>query len=103
MVLAYLAQTTKIALESILQPRYPPPVAVNPATGFGSPSTLRRADAAPDQPAFFCACCSCYGGCAWGAFVRAGFLESRSTNLRTAVTNRLVAIDAGSTTLGAQQ
>lgn len=43
-----------------------------------------------------------YGGCAWGTFGCAGFLESRSANLRTAATlDRFAAIRGSSSTLGA--
>lgn len=39
---------------------------------------------------FFVPVVLCHGSCAWGAFVRAGFLEFRLTNLRTVATQRLV-------------
>lgn len=83
-------------------PRYSAVVAANSAAGFGSPNISRRTSAIVSKAgAFFVPAVSFYGGCAWGAFGRAGFLESRSTNLRTAATpNRLVAIGGGSSTLG---
>jgi len=37
--------------------------------------------------AFLCPAVSFYGGCAWGASVRAGFLDSRLTNPRTVATH----------------
>lgn len=36
---------------------------------------------------FLCPAVSFYGGCAWGASVRAGFLDSRLTNPRTVATH----------------
>ena len=68
--------------------RYGLPVAANSATGFGRPSRYRR-NSAPITiaGAFFTRAVSFYGGCAWDAFGRAGFLYLRSTNLRTAATH----------------
>lgn len=83
--------------------RYSAPVAANSATGFDGPNISRRTSAIVSKAgAFFVPAVSLYGGCAWGAFERAGFLESRSVNPRTAATpNRLTAISGGSSTLGA--
>jgi len=83
--------------------RYGSPVAANSATGFCSPNISRRTSAtAPKAGAFFMPATSFYGGCAWGAFERAGFLESRSANLRTAATQSCFAAGSGgSSTLGA--
>jgi hypothetical protein len=45
---------------------------------------------------------SIYGGCAWDTLGYAGFLDSRSVNLRTAAThNRLTAIRGSSSNQGA--
>ena len=82
---------------------YIAPVAANSATGFDRPTYSRRIGATvPKAGAFFVPAVSFYGGCAQGAFGRAGFLEFRSINLRTAATHlRLIAISGGSSTLGA--
>ena len=84
-------------------PRYSAAVAANSATGFSRPNISRLTSAIVSKAgAFFVPAISFYGGCAWGAFGRAGFLESRSTYPRTAATQiRLVAISGGSSTLGA--
>ncbi len=82
---------------------YRPPVAANSATGFCSPNIVRRISATVSKAgAFFMSAISFYGGCAWGAFERAGFLTSRSANLRTAATQFCFAAGSGgSSTLGA--
>lgn len=84
-------------------PAYSSPVTVNPVTGFDGPNTTRRTGAPiPIAGAFFVPAVSSYGGCAWGAFGRAGFRVSRSVNPRTAATlYRLTAIHGSSTTHGA--
>jgi hypothetical protein len=64
--------------------RYRPPVAANSATGFGHSDRKRRYSAPSLAGAFFVSARSFYGGCAWDAFGRAGFLFPRLTNLRTA-------------------
>ena len=83
--------------------RYGLPVAANSATGFCSPTIVRRISATVSKAgAFFMAAISLYGGCAWGALERAGFLTSRSANLRTAATQFCFAAGSGgSSTLGA--
>lgn len=83
--------------------RYGLPVAANSATGFCSPNIVRRIGATVSKAgAFFMPAISFYGGCAWGAFERAGFLTSRSANLRTAATQFCFAAGSGgSSTLGA--
>ena len=83
--------------------RYRSSVAANSATGFCSPSIVRRISATvPKTGAFFVPEVSIYGGCARGAFERAGFLTSRSANLRTAATPTCFAASSGgSSTLGA--
>ena len=70
--------------------RYGLPVAANSATGLGNPISKRR-NSAPITiaGAFFVPAVTCYGGCAWEAFVSAGFLLPRFTNLRTAATHSL--------------
>lgn len=70
--------------------RYGLPVAANSVTGLGNPLNVRR-NSAPITiaGAFFVPAVTCYGGCAWEAFVPAGFLTSRFTNLRTAATHSL--------------
>lgn len=70
--------------------RYGLPVAANSATGLGNPISKRR-NSAPITiaGAFFVPAVTCYGGCAWEAFVPAGFLLPRFTNLRTAATHSL--------------
>lgn len=82
---------------------YIAPVAANSATGFCSPNIVRRISATVSKAgAFFMPAYSFYGGCAWGAFERAGFLTSRSANLRTAATQFCFAAGSGgSSTLGA--
>ncbi|WP_156326255.1 hypothetical protein [Pseudomonas sp. NBRC 111117] len=70
--------------------RYGSPVAANSAAGLGNPISKRR-NSAPITiaGAFFVPAVTCYGGCAWEAFVPAGFLLPRFTNLRTAATHSL--------------
>ncbi len=88
---------------SIRARRYGLPVAANSATGFCSPTIVRRISATVSKAgAFFMAAISLYGGCAWGALERAGFLTSRSANPRTAATQFCFAAGSGgSSTLGA--
>ena len=83
--------------------RYSFAVAAKSATGFCSPNIVRRISATvPKAGAFFMPATSLYGGCAWGAFERAGCLTSRSANLRTAATQSCFAASSGgSSTLGA--
>lgn len=83
--------------------RYRLPVAVNPANGFCSPINNRRTSVhVLKTDAFFVPGFSSYGSCAWGALERAGFLLSRSANLRTAATQSCFAADSGgSSTIGA--
>ena len=82
--------------------RYSLALAANSATGFGDPSTYRRTGAPiPIAGAFFVSAFLLYGGCAWETFGSAGFLLSRSANLRTAATLfRLAAIRGSSSTIG---
>ena len=70
--------------------RYGSPVTANSVTGLGNPISKRR-NSAPITiaGAFFVPAVKCYGGCAWEAFVPAGFLLPRFTNLRTAATHSL--------------
>ena len=70
--------------------RYGLPVTANSVTGLGNPISKRR-NSAPITiaGAFFVPAVTCYGGCAWEAFVPAGFLLPRFTNLRTAATHSL--------------
>ena len=67
--------------------RYGAPVAANSAIGLGGPNSTRR-NSAPITiaGAFFVPAVTCYGGCAWEAFVPAGILLPRSVNLRIAAT-----------------
>lgn len=89
-------------LARFLSWRYSLPVAANSATGFGHPNISRRTSAIVMKTgAFFVSALSLYGGCARGAFERAGFLESRLTNLRTAATHSFGHERGGSSTLGA--
>lgn len=83
--------------------RYGLPVAANSATGLGNPLNVRR-NSAPITiaGAFFTPANPFYGGCAWEAFVPAGFLTSRFTNLRTAATHSLGNERGSSSTLGAE-
>lgn len=82
--------------------RYGSSVAANSAIGLGNPMNVRR-NSAPITiaGAFFVPAIQCYGGCAWEAFVPAGFLTSRFTNPRTAATNSLGNERGSSSTLGA--
>lgn len=90
-------------LARFLSERYSLPVAANSATGFDGPSKSRRTGAPiPIAGAFFVPAAPCYGGCAWGTFGCAGFLDSRSVNPRTAATlDRLTAIRGSSSNQGA--
>ncbi len=83
--------------------RYGSPVVAKSATGFCSPTIVRRISATVSKAgAFFMPVTSFHGGCARGAFERAGFLTSRSANLRTAATQSCFAAGSGgSSTLGA--
>ena len=83
--------------------RYGAPVAANSATGFDGPSHNRRTGAPITiAGAFFVPAFTCYGGCAWETFGSAGFLLSRSVNLRTAATLiRLTANRGSFSTIGA--
>jgi len=77
-------------LASINARRYGSLVAANSATGLGNPLNVRRNSAhITIAGAFFTPANPFYGGCAWEAFVPAGFLTSRFTNLRTAATHSL--------------
>ena len=84
--------------------RYSLAVAANSATGLGNPTKSRR-NSAPITiaGAFFVPAVTCYGGCAWEAFVPAGFLDSRFTNLRTAATHSLGNERGSSSNQGATQ
>ena len=84
-------------------PRYSAAVAANSATGFSSPTNSRRPSVhVPKTDVFFVSGFSLYGGCVRDAFGRAGFLESRSINPRTAATQSCFAAGrGGSSTLGA--
>lgn len=84
--------------------RYSLAVAANSATGLGNPTKSRR-NSAPITiaGAFFVPAVMCYGGCAWEAFVPAGFLDSRFTNLRTAATHSLGNERGSSSNQGATQ
>ncbi len=95
--------TTRPRVANSFVRRYRSPVAANSATGFCSPITERRISATvPKAGAFFVSANSFYGGCARGAFERAGFLSSRSANLRTAATQSCFAAGSGdSSTKGA--
>ena len=83
-------QCSTFRLASNRAHRYGLSVAANSATGLGNPTKSRR-NSAPITiaGAFFAPAVTCYGGCAWEAFVPAGFLDSRFTNLRTAATHSL--------------
>ena len=64
--------------------RYGAPVAANSATRVWSLENAKGAQASyPKADAFFMSAISCYGGCVWDAFGRAGFLLPRLTNLHT--------------------
>ena len=85
-----------------LTPAYSSPAGANSPAGFGHPIISRRTSAIVSKAgAFFVPAISLYGGCARGAFERAGFLESRLTNLRTAATHSFGHERGGSSTLGA--
>ena len=83
-------QCSTFRLASNRAHRYGLSVAANSATGLGNPTKSRR-NSAPITiaGAFFAPAVTCYGGCAWEAFVPAGFLDSRFSNLRTAATHSL--------------
>ena len=82
--------TLKTPIASHTQGRYGLLVAANSASGFCSPNFVRRISATTPNAGVFYARNSLYGGCAWGAFERAGCLTSRSANLRTAATNTVL-------------
>ena len=83
--------------------RYGAPVAANSATGFDGPSHNRRTGAPITiAGAFFVPAHPVYGGCARETLGSAGFLLSRSVNLRTAATLiRLTANRGSFSTIGA--
>lgn len=67
--------------------RYSLAVAAKSATGFDGPTNPRRTGAPITiAGAFFVPAHPVYGGCAQDTFGCAGFLDSRSVNLRTAAT-----------------
>ncbi|WP_155499957.1 hypothetical protein [Pseudomonas protegens] len=82
--------------------RYSLAVAAKSATGFDGPINNRRTGAPITiAGAFFVPACPFYGGCAWETLGSAGFLLSRSVNLRTAATLiRLTANRGSSSTIG---
>ena len=82
--------------------RYSLAVVANSATGFDGPFNNRRTGAPITiAGAFFVPASPFYGGCAWETFGSAGFLLSRSVNLRTAATLiRLTANRGSSSTIG---
>ena len=82
---------------------YRSPVAANSATGFRSSIDNRRTSVhSPKAGAFFVPAHPVYGGCAQDTFGCAGFLDSRSVNLRTAATLiRLTANRGSSSNQGA--
>ena len=91
-----------LSLAMCSRKRYGLPVAANSVTGLGRPNIVRRSSAQDSIAcAFFVPAMSFYGGCAWEGFGPAGFLTSRSTNPRTAVTNSLGRERDSSSTLGA--
>ncbi len=95
-----ISTITRLAPSDVAVYRWP--VAANSATGFGHPSIVRRISATVSKAgAFFMPATSFYGGCAWGAFERAGFLTSRLTNPRTATTHSFGHERGSSSTLGA--
>ena len=80
---------------------YAGPAAANSAAALGRANDSRRTSAPSIVGAFFVPAMR-YGGCAWDAFGRAGFLESRSANPRTVAPIRCLAASGDdSTTLGA--
>ena len=94
---------SRIDLQSEHGRVYSFPVAANSATGFDGPTNSRRTGA-PIQiaGAFFVPAHPVYGGCAQDTFGCAGFLDSRSVNLRTAATLiRLTANRGSSSNQGA--
>ena len=93
----------QIDLQSATGRAYSSTVAANSATGFRSPTFVRRNSAHISiAGAFFVPAVSFYGGCAWETFGSAGFLTSRSANPRTAATLiRFAANRGSSSTLGA--
>ncbi|MGE6446420.1 hypothetical protein ACQKDL_19995 [Pseudomonas bubulae] len=84
--------------------RYSFAVASKSATGFDGPTNPRRTGAPITiAGAFFVPAHLNYGGCAQDTFGCAGFLDSRSVNLRTAATLiRLTASRGSSSNQGAQ-
>ena len=83
--------------------RYSLAVAAKSATGFDGPTNPRRTGAPITiAGAFFVPAHPVYGGCAQDTFGCAGFLDSRSVNLRTAATLiRLTASRGSSSNQGA--
>ena len=72
-------------------------VAANSATGFDRPNRSWHASAAiRTVGTFFVSAVLIYGGCAWGTFVCAGFLDPRSVNPRTAATHSCLTAGSGS-------
>ena len=95
-----LQQLLSVAL--FIPRRYPFAVAAKSANGFDGPVNNRRTGAPIKiAGAFFASAYPFYGGCAWETFGSAGFLLSRSVNLRTAATlNRLTAVRGSSSPIG---
>lgn len=81
------------------QYRYGIPAGAKSSAGIDSPNTSRRTSA-PSMPGAFFVPAMRYGGGAWDAFERAGFLECRSVNPRTVAHPSIDSEPGDSTTLG---
>lgn len=79
------------------QYHYGIPAGAKSSAGCENPNTSRRTSA-PNDGAFFVPVS--YGGCAWDAFERAGFLECRFLTLRTVAPNLVRRIVGDSSALG---
>lgn len=84
-------------LATIAPYHYARPAAANSAAGGENPNTSRRTSA-PSIGAFFASVG--YGGCAWDASERAGFLECRFLTPRTVATQPREKGRGDSSTLG---
>ena len=100
LVLAIRAPHVEQCLREPERSAYDARVAAKSATGRGNPYYSRRSSAPTFAGAFFVPVKRSYGGCAWDALERAGFLECRFSTPRTVATQSRGKDRGDSSTLG---
>lgn len=88
-----------MALRRLPMPLYASLAGAKSSAGIDSPNTSRRTSA-PSMPGAFFVSAMRYGGGAWDALERAGFLECRSVNPRTVAHPSIDSEPGDSKTLG---